>query len=308
MDDWKVIVSRVSGGGAEERWEELAAALSANRIPYSVAFTERHMHALDIARQAVLEGYRKILVAGGDGALHEALCGVMMQEEVPSTEVTLGIIPIGSGNDWARYHQIPSNINRAVEIISRGKKFVQDVVKAETTAEDGGHMVRYMVNIGGLGLDAYVCHLFSLARKRGEKSNMLYYKCLLRAFFHYKMKHFRITADGEDFYDDEALSVALGNGKYCGGGMMQTPDAAFDDGLIDMTVTGRMSKVKFVAKVRTLFNGTIKTLREVEYERAKSFCVEAEPASYVEVDGEICGKTPARFTILPLAINVITNR
>ena len=308
MDDWKVIVSRVSGGGAEERWEELAAALAAHQVPYSVAFTERHMHALDIARQAVLDGYRKILVAGGDGALHEALCGVMMQDQVPSTDVTLAMIPIGSGNDWARYHQIPLNVSRAVEIVCRGKKFVQDVVKVETVSEEGEPMVRYMVNIGGLGLDAYVCKLFREARKKGEKGSMLYYKCLLRAFFHYKMKHFHITADGEDFYDGEALSVALGNGKYCGGGMMQTPDAAFDDGLIDMTVTGRMSKVKFVAKVRTLFNGTIKTLREVEYERAKSFTVEATPSSYVEVDGEVCGRTPARFTIIPLAINVITNR
>ncbi len=308
MDDWKVIVSRVSGGGAEERWEELAAALAANNVPYSVAFTERYMHALDIARQAVLDGYRKILVAGGDGAFHEALSGVMMQDAVPSTDVTLGLIPIGSGNDWARYHQIPTNVKRAVEIIVRGKKFIQDVVKCETKGDDGQPMLRYMANIGGLGLDAHVCRLYTAARKKGEGGAMLYYKCLLRAFFHYKMKHFRITADGEDFYDDEALSVALGNGKYCGGGMMQTPDAAFDDGLIDMTVTGRLSKVKFVAKVRTLFNGTIKTLREVEYERAKCFHIEAEPASYVEIDGEACGTTPATFTIIPLAINVITNR
>ena len=55
MDDWKVIVSRVSGGGAEERWEELAAALAANNVPYSVAFTERYMHALDIASQSVMD-------------------------------------------------------------------------------------------------------------------------------------------------------------------------------------------------------------------------------------------------------------
>lgn len=307
-DTWKVIVSSMSGGGkASSEWPEIAERLEARGIAYSVSFTKYRFHALEIAKDALKEGIRHIIVIGGDGALHEVLSGVMSQSQVPSNQVTLAIIPVGSGNDWARLHEIPKGYDDVTDVIARGKSVMQDVAKVESVM-DGAPFVSYMVNIGGLGFDAQVCHNFDLEKKEGKAtSDALYLKCLLKGFMGYDARKFRIVTDGNLFYEGDVFSVAMGIGKYSGGGMMQTPDAIFDDGLIGLTVIKDIPKSKILRKIPTLFTGKIHEVKEVIQTRARVLEISADPESFVEVDGEAVGFSPIRVEVLPAAIRVITN-
>ena len=309
MNDWKVIVSRLSGGGkAALAWAKVSELLRAKGITYSEVFTEYHYHAIELTREALREGYRRILTLGGDGAIHEILNGVMSQNEVPTSEVTIAMIPVGSGNDWPRYHHIPlNNIEQAVEVFASGKEMLQDVVKVETI-NNGNPYTRYMINIGGLGFDAQVCHLFEAAKKKGKSGDAQYYKCLMQGFLWYKCPRFTVRVDGEPFFEGEAFSVALGNGRYCGGGMMETPRAVIDDGLLDLTVVRKLWKGKFLFATKRLFDGTVLDMKEVLHTRARhTIEIEATPASFMEVDGEAVGCSPARCTMMPAAVKVITN-
>ncbi len=309
MKDWKVIVSKLSGGGkAGQAWARVSELLTAKGVTYSESFTEYKYHAIELTKEALKAGYRKILTLGGDGAIHEILNGVMTQSEVPTQEVTIAMIPVGSGNDWPRYHQIPlKDLDAAVEVIVRGKEMIQDVVKVETI-NNGNPYTRYMVNIGGLGFDAQVCHLFEAAKKKGKSGDAQYYKCLMQGFLWYKCPHFTVKVDGEPFYEGPAFSVALGNGRYCGGGMMETPQAVIDDGLLDVTVVKKLWKGKFLFSVKRLFKGTILEMKEVIAARAKhTIEIDATPASFMEVDGEPVGCSPAKCTIIPSAVKVVTN-
>ena len=306
---WSVIVSSRSGGGkARTDWPEIAKLLQDKGIKYTENITDHAYHAIQLAKEAVREGYRKLLVIGGDGAIHEVLNGLYSQTEVEPSEVTLGLIPVGSGNDWSRLHEIPHDYRKAVELIAGADTHtrVQDVARVYTRM-DGRPYCRYMMNIGGLGFDSEVCHRFDLAKERGHAGDKQYLKSLLSGFISYKPLRFRVAVDGEEFYRGTAFSVALGIGKYCGGGMMQTPDAIPDDGLIDVTVVGKLSKWKFLAKVPSLFKGNIFKHKEVMHIRGRQVEISAAPYSYMEVDGEPVGITPVRIEVIPAGVQVVSN-
>lgn len=307
VEVWKAIVSSKSGGGkAAKAWDSIASMLESKGIQYSAAFTDHRFHALELAREAVLAGYRKIIAIGGDGAIHEILNGIMSQDEVSSNEVTLAIIPVGSGNDWARLHGIPFNFEKAVEVIAADNVVIQDIARVESVM-DGKPYSRYMINIGGLGIDAQVCHDFEKAKSSSNDGDASYLKCLVNSFFKFKSPSFKVVADGKVFYEGEAMSVALGIGKYCGGGMMQTPGAVFDDGLIDITVVSGVSKLKFARNVARLYKGTVYSVKGVYHTRAKHLEITATPETFAEVDGETVGTSPISVSVIPAAIKVITN-
>jgi YegS/Rv2252/BmrU family lipid kinase len=306
---WRVIVSSRSGGGKARRdWPEIAKMLKARSIEFSEKITDHAYHAIELAREAVLEGFRKLLVLGGDGAIHEVLNGLFSQEEVSPSEVTLGLIPVGSGNDWSRLHKIPADYEAAVDLIADAERHtrVQDVARVDTLM-DGKPYCRHMMNIGGLGFDSEVCHRFDLAKERGHASDRQYLKSLLSGFLSYKCLKFRVSVDGQEFYRGPAFSVALGIGKYCGGGMMQTPEAIPDDGLIDVTVVGKVSKLQFLHKVPSLFRGDIFKNKEVIHTRGRKVDISAAPYSYMEVDGEPVGITPVHVAVIPAGVKVVSN-
>lgn len=306
---WRVIVSSRSGGGKARRdWPEIAKMLKARSIEFSEKITDHAYHAIELAREAVLEGFRKLLVLGGDGAIHEVLNGLFSQEEVSPSEVTLGLIPVGSGNDWSRLHKIPADYEAAVDLIADAERHtrVQDVARVDTLM-DGKPYCRHMMNIGGLGFDSEVCHRFDLAKERGHASDRQYLKSLLSGFLSYKCLKFRVSVDGQEFYRGPAFSVALGIGKYCGGGMMQTPEAIPDDGLIDVTVVGKVSKLQFLHKVPSLFRGDIFKNKEVIHTRGRQVDISTAPYSYMEVDGEPVGITPVHVAVIPAGVKVVSN-
>ena len=306
---WRVIVSSRSGGGKARRdWPEIAKMLKARSIEFSEKITDHAYHAIELAREAVLEGFRKLLVLGGDGAIHEVLNGLYSQDEVSPSEVTLGLIPVGSGNDWSRLHKIPADYEAAVDLIADAERHtrVQDVARVDTLM-DGKPYCRHMMNIGGLGFDSEVCHRFDLAKERGHAGDRQYLKSLLSGFLSYKCLKFRVSVDGQEFYRGPAFSVALGIGKYCGGGMMQTPEAIPDDGLIDVTVVGKVSKLQFLHKVPSLFRGDIFKNKEVIHTRGRQVDISAAPYSYMEVDGEPVGITPVHVAVIPAGVKVVSN-
>ncbi|MBQ0122911.1 MAG: diacylglycerol kinase family lipid kinase [Bacteroidales bacterium] len=306
---WRVIVSRMScAGKALNDWPSIAKLLASKGVSFSEKITDHAYHAIELAASAVKEGFRKIIVIGGDGAVHEVLNGVFSQSEVPTSEVTLAIIPVGSGNDWARLHNIPHDYERAVDLIAssdRQTRF-QDVGCVHTMM-DGKPYFRYMINIGGLGFDSHVCHRFDIAKSNGRAGDKQYLKCLLKSFLAYKCLKFKVKVDGRDFFSGPAFSVALGIGKYCGGGMMQTPGAVPDDGLIDVTVIRKMNKLRALVNIPRLFDGSVIKMKKLAFcTRARHIEIFASPYSYMEVDGEPVGITPVTVDIVPAAIKVVS--
>ena len=221
----------------------------------------------------------------------------------PSIEdFTLAVIPIGSGNDWIKIHNIPDNISDTIALIKKGSFASQDIMKVTTSTS-----CSYMINIGGVGFDARVCERVNRKKDMGKRGRLLYMSSLIHNLFHYRPSPMEIRMDGKTVFSGNCFSIAVGIGKYSGGGLRQTPDAIPDDGLADVTVIPPLPLLRIAAEARRLFDGSITKVKELVSGRCRTLTVApaGADAEIIEVDGEIVGRLPASFDMLPGKIRVL---
>ena len=195
--DWYIIVNPHAGSGKTmAAWAVAEKRLAELDIPYAVTYTGYKSHAKELAWDAARNGYRRILAVGGDGSVHEIFTGVLTYcevEGVPAADFYLGVIPIGSGNDWIKSFQVPHDTLKVVDLISRSKFTQQDVVRVKTA----GDKVCYMANIGGVGFDSHVCEQVNARKERGRRSRRIYINALIATLFRLKRFQAEIIGDGE---------------------------------------------------------------------------------------------------------------
>lgn len=304
QDIWKVIVNPNAGSGRGSReWDEISNLLNAAGIKFSSEFSQFKYNSIDLVKQAYQEGYRKFIAVGGDGTIHEVVSGIMSLN-THDPEVLLAVIPVGTGNDWGREWGVTTDHKQAVDLIAAGHTKIQDLAEVHST-KNGKENTRFMVNIGGLGFDANVCFKVDGYKDEGKTGSSLYVRGLLRAFFGYTNKRFKVDVDGHRFYEGPVFSTAFGIGKFSGGGMMQTPEALPDDGLLEVTVIKKIPKLKVLFNIKKLYSGDIFTIKQVIHTKAKEVHVETSPTAKVEVDGEAVGFCPVSVTMLPHALRII---
>jgi diacylglycerol kinase family enzyme len=163
---------------------------------------------------------------------------------------------------------------------------------------------RYFINIAGLGFEAIVVKKTNRQKDMGRSNQAIYFYNLLSSLISYKKPLVNITIDGKTV-TCKAFSINVGNGRYCGGGMRQTPDALPDDGLLDITVIKEMGRFEVIKSLKILYDGTILSHPKVDGYRSNNLKVTSEILLYAEADGESLGHTPAEFGIIPAGINVI---
>lgn len=305
MDKWFVIVNPKAGGGkVEEDWDSIRQDLLANGIKFDTVFTEHRYHAVELTISGIRQGYRKFISIGGDGTLHEIVNGLFLQEDVPASEFTVGVISAGTGNDWIRMHGSINERQKNIDAILQENTILQDIVKT-TFTEAGVKGVRYMVNIGGIGYDPNVCQKCNNLKLAGRRGTMVYVNSAIKSLIGRTFRHTHISVDGKQFFLGKAFSIALGIGRFCGGGMIQTPDAVVDDGLLNITVIKKVPKLKVALHLKDLFKGTIYTIEGVIHTMGRMITINTEVPDRVEVDGEVVGETPVTFEVLPQALRVI---
>lgn len=303
---WKVIVNPHAASGKMMRaWTRINALMDKAQIATDVVFTERKRHAVDLVREAARDGYRRFLAVGGDGTAHELLEGIA-SVAVPAgnlSEYTLGVMPVGSGNDWAKGHRLSWHPEEWIHLLKEERFGKQDIVQISSGEENA-----YMLNVGGIGFDAMVCRRVNARKDRGSSGKILYVEGLLYNIFHYKPSPIRVKVDGQEVFSGPFYSIAFAIGPYCGGGMRQCPGARFDDGLLDMTLVPRLSILSLLTKIPRLFTGTLDRVKQLVFARGKEFEVEvlAGTQEMIEADGEIVAATPVKISVVPQQINVVS--
>lgn len=285
----------------------ISKLLRDNNIHHEAVFTEHKHHATALTVQAIDSGYRNIIVVGGDGTLHEVVNGLFIQQRVDPLEVTIAVISAGTGNDWIRMFGIPTRYSEAIRAIKEGHTFLQDV--AEVDYEESKYrQTRHMANVAGLGFDAAVIKrtLTSNAKDKFGKGGYLW--CLVRAFFSHKATGAKIWIDDRLVFNDLLFSIAIGVGKFNGGGIQQLPSAVADDGLLDVTIIRPVHWWHVVFRLRRLFNGTIYSIGHVTHAQGKKIRIESSPETPLEVDGELYGHTPVELRVKHRKVKVIVNK
>ena len=306
---WLVVVNpKASVGKAEKDWPEIKQMLIDAGIEFDDVLTEYPRHAIEIVRNAIVEqGYRKFISVGGDGTNNEVINGIFTQDVVPTTEITMAALPIGTGNDWCRTFGIPLEYEEIIKIIKTGYTFAHDIGKL-TYYNDGDSKIRYFLNAAGTGLDEMVCSSTNLMKQQGKSGTIRYLISLVKCIFKYKITHIQLTIDDELVFDDYILNLSIGNGRFNGGGMMTMPNAIPNDGLFDVTVIKKVSIFKFAANVKNVYDGTfINKIDEVKTFRGKRINIVSIPphSLLVETEGENLNNSPFDFEMLPRAINMV---
>jgi diacylglycerol kinase (ATP) len=308
---WLVVVNPKAGvGKCGKDWPKIQQLLQNENFEFDVVQTERQFHAIELVRKLVEEqGYRKIIAVGGDGTLNEAVNGIFQQTRYSSTDITLGMITVGTGNDWGRMYEFPLNYEKAIQILKNERTFLQDVgkVKYRYHTEDES---RYFINMAGMGYDALVAKKTNLMKAHGKGGALAYLYNLVTGLFQYKSIHLNIIVDGKTVIDDPVFSMSIGICKYNGGGMMQLPHAIPDDGLYDMTVIRKTSKFRVVRNIKNLYDGSFLNMPEVETFTGKKISITSTPrhAIFLETDGESLGSSPLDFEIVPQAVKLIVRK
>ena len=149
-NSWFIIANPVSGNlNFSKQWKEIQHLLKLKNIEYSFAFTEFSKHEIELVENAIQQGFRNIVSVGGDGTLHNVVNGIMMQTYTKTSDITIGVIPLGTGNDWIKTYNIPNSIHEAIHIIHRKNIIIQDIGVLKTSDDK----TTYFCNVAGLGYD-----------------------------------------------------------------------------------------------------------------------------------------------------------
>lgn len=299
-----VVVNPNAGIGKVRRdWDKISGLLDKQGFSYQAVFTRGPWHAVELVESHVTQGFRKIIAVGGDGTLNEVVNGIFRQQVVPSTDITVGMISVGTGNDWVRTYDIPMDYEEAILVLKKGKTLLQDagIVNYFNSSKES---TRYFINMAGVGFDGLVASKTNDSKTRGRGNPLLYLKHLIGSLFTYKSCNTRVAVNGTRL-SEKFFTIGVGIGQYNGGGMRQTPDAKTDDGLFDIILIKDLSKWSVIANVRRLYDGTIKKHKRVITHTAKTIHIECDQPVLLEADGESLGHSPFSFDIIPGSVKVV---
>jgi YegS/Rv2252/BmrU family lipid kinase len=303
-ENWGIIINPNSGKRKAEKDREIIFdILNKKKIHFVHYDTHSKLHAIELTHKLINEGINKILVVGGDGTLNEVVNGIFSQDTTPTDQIILGLIPVGTGNDWGRLYNISTDYSRAIDTLINGKIISQDVGLA-TFNSGNGTQSRYFMNIAGMGFDAKVANKVNEDKINNKSGAILYIKNLLQILFKTSSIQYKITRDSH-LMEKDVFSLCVGIGKYNGSGMMQLPNSIPDDGLFDITIIKKISKIDVILNVKNLYDGTFVKHPAIEMHTAKEMKIETIEPVQLELDGESVGFSPFTFRILERALNII---
>ncbi len=310
-NQWLVVVNPHAGSNKCKRdWPKIKEYLEEAEINMHIVYSERKYHAIELTRDLIEnQRFTKIIVVGGDGTLNEVVNGIFKQKRFPTVEISIGMITVGTGNDWARMYEMPESYKKQVKLLLKGHTFRQDVGRVKYLHSKDKEN-RYFINIAGMGYDALVAQKTNIMKQKGKGGAIIYLINLISSLFQYKSLHLDIVADGKNVFSGKVFTMSIGICKYNGGGMMQLPNAIADDGLFDMMIIRKTTKYRVMTNIKNLYDGSFITMPEVSYFNGKKVTISSKPANklFLETDGESLGHSPLEFEIIPKAIRLIVRK
>ena len=299
---WFLIANPTAGNGNfSKRWDKIQQVLKTNNIPFSFAFTKHSKHEVELVQNVIQQGFRNIISVGGDGTLHNVVNGIMTQRYTKTSDITVAVIPIGTGNDWIKTYNIPKNIEKAVGLIRQKKTVFQDIGLLEL--EDGKSF--YFNNVAGLGYDGYVVNKTNKLKRFGSIAYLL---GGISGLLFYKNSTFKIELENQTI-ETKCLMTLFGICKYSGGGMQLTNYKNSSDGLFDVTVAKNLTLVDLLLNLGKLYSGKIVNHKKVTTYTSKKIKITPlfKEKPFIQADGELIGTGAVDVSLLEKAIKFIIN-
>lgn len=288
-----VLTNPMSGHGNAPHAAELAVARFQERGIDVVAIVGRDAaHARVLVDEAVGRGTDALVVVGGDGVISLAL------QALARTDIPLGIVPAGTGNDHAREYRLPTgDPAAAADVILDGRTETVDL--GLIRGADGA--VTWFGTVAATGFDSLVSDRVN--RMRWPHGRMRYNLAIVAELSRLRLLPFRLVLDGEREIVADLTLAAFGNTRSYGGGMLICPNADHSDGLLDITMVHTASRTKLIRLFPTVFKGTHVDLDDVTTDRARTVTVES-PGINAYADGDFACALPVEISAVPAALKI----
>ncbi len=263
-------------------------------IDYDIQVSKNVGDISEIVKDSFATGVSEFVAVGGDGSLSEMINGLTFPcDNIPS----IAILPLGSGNDFVKNTIEKKEIDQIFESIIQNKKTLIDVGKVNDY---------YFINVCSFGIDGPIIKDTDKLKKI-MPGQLSYLTSTIKGGITFKPSLVDVKVDGE-IYTGKMILIAIGNGKYIGGGMNICPEAKYDDGLLEVCLVNNVSKLKFIRKISKIYSGQLNEIEEVSYIKGKEIYIEVQGHQYlINADGNLLGQTPARISIIEKAVYYFTS-
>ncbi|WP_194192467.1 diacylglycerol/lipid kinase family protein [Clostridium chrysemydis] len=289
------VINPVAGKGKALEYEERIIEIFKDRDEdFETIITKEVGHAVKALKEATKDEDCRVYSIGGDGTLNEVLNGIV------GSGSSLGVVPAGSGNDFARTLYNKEYGDKLLEKLIDGKEEVIDLCKINE---------RYYLNISSIGFDAeVVMNARKYKKHRFISGSMAYFISVIHTLFTFKPMHLTVYLDNE-IKEEEMYLVAVANGKYYGGGIKIAPNADIKDGKLEVYAIKKPKihrLIKFLPKV--LKGQDVSGIDEIKYLKCEKIRVIAKKPTVVNIDGELTYLKDITFEIIKDGIKIIIPR
>ncbi len=286
-----VILNPTSGSAENtDTLQEKFARLGACEIKVTVEPGD----AKRFAQDAATDEFELIVAAGGDGTLNEVVNGLAEGD----SKTRVGIVPLGTGNDFGRSIGLPTKVDDSLEIIMRGHTKPIDIVRVTSD------QVRYFVNVSAGGFSGLVDEKLTPEIKQAW-GPLAYLRCAAAALPDLRAYETTLVFDDAETISMNLYNVIVANGRFVAGGIPVAPEAIINDGLVDVFLIAEKPKAELTMHVAQILLGKHMGNDAIVYRRAAKLAVNSEPGMWFNVDGELVGNEPAVFEVMPGAMQFI---
>ncbi|MDA3880327.1 MAG: diacylglycerol kinase family lipid kinase [Prolixibacteraceae bacterium] len=304
---WLVILNPNAGGGlAKREWPNIERELKRQELVFKKIETKYPLHAISLIADMIKSGYRRIIAIGGDGTLHEIANGIMCQQYASPDEILLGMISVGTGNDWIKTHSISTNYAEAIGLIKKERVIHQDVGRVVFKNDRQIDETRYFINSVGIGFDARVVKYILPNKLKGKSKKSDYIKGLIKSLFSHKNISSLIHLDDKKI-ETKIYNLSIGVCQYKGGGFKLLPNAIPNDGLLDVTLACKISKCNLILSLPKLFGGKVEKIKYFDFYQVQNIKLDISSPICFEADGEYLGLHPLQVSILPNQLRLISD-
>ena len=265
--------------------------------PIEISVTRKSGDAEKWSREAVRRGCDYLIVAGGDGTLNEVVNGIAQIKQRPR----IGLIPFGTGNDFARTLGLPPTLEENIDILRRRKTRPIDLVRVTSRRR------RYFINVSAGGFSGMVNEKITPQIKR-TWGPLTYVRGAAAALPKLHAYQTRVVLDDREEISTALYNVVIANGRFVAGGLPIAPKADPGDGLFDVILIPKRSAGEMLMLATQIVLGKHFSNSAIVFRRAKKIALRSRPGMWFNVDGELVGRAPAVFQIVPRALNFVVKK
>ena len=267
--------------------------------PRKLSLTKREGEAETLARVAFRAGCDYIIAAGGDGTLNEVINGIASPH--PIRRVRLGIVPLGTANDFARSMKLPTRVENNIDILRAKQTVLVDLGRVT------GKRTRYFINVSAGGFSGAVDEKLT-PQIKSTWGPLAYLRSAAAALPKLRAYHATVIFDDVDRWEGELYNIVIANGQFVAGGLPIAPDASVRDGLLDVLLVPKRPAREMALLTAQMLLGKHLSSDAIPFRRIRKISVKSRPRMWFNVDGEPFGDDPAVFQILPRALEFVIRK